>query len=196
MLLRPDDRVILMSGLPASGKTTTAQHLHASLGGVLIRQCDVYARLGIDLPAWVRRTEGFTRDVRAYERVRDAAYTAMLDELRARLTGAMGADVCGAPRVVVDAVHGEIAKRRAIYDVCQAYACRPIVVWCRCDDPNEIRRRITARVGRDGPEHEANDLAVYDHLRSLWQPPCEERLPDGTSIPVMVYDTVRDVWSP
>ena len=89
-------RVVLMSGLPASGKTTTALRLHARLGGVLIRQCDVYARLGIDLRAWARRTAGFTRDVDAYERVRDAAYVVMLDELRAALAQ-------GARRVVIDA---------------------------------------------------------------------------------------------
>jgi len=52
-----------MCGLPASGKTTTAERLHAHAGGVLIRSCDVYQELGISLPDWVRRTEGFTRDV-------------------------------------------------------------------------------------------------------------------------------------
>jgi hypothetical protein len=66
--------VLLMSGLPACGKTTMAERLSARLGAVLIRQCDVYARLGIDLRSWIRRTEGFTRDVAAYERLRDDAY--------------------------------------------------------------------------------------------------------------------------
>ena len=36
-----------MCGLPASGKTTTAERWHARLGGVLIRSCDVYQALGI-----------------------------------------------------------------------------------------------------------------------------------------------------
>src|ERR1051325_1496033 len=187
MLLGPENRVILMSGLPASGKTTTAQRLHASLGGVLIRQCDVYARLGIHLRDWVRKTGGFTRDVAAYERVRDAAYAAMLDELRAGLAS-------DAPRVLVDAVHGETEKRRATYEVCRAYGVRPLVVWCRCDDPDEIRQRFAARVERDDPEHEASDLSVDRHIRSLWQAPVCETLADGTLVPVMVHDTSEEAW--
>jgi len=181
MLSRSVDPIILMSGLPASGKTTTAQRLHARLGGVLIRQCDVYDRLGIDLRVWVRRTAGFTRDVAAYERVRDEAYAAMLEELRAALS-------CGTP-VVVDAVHGEVAKRQAIYALCVARTRRPVVVWCRCDDPDEVRRRFAERVGRGDPEHEASDLSIYDHVRSLWQAPLDDRLPDGSTVPVVVYDT-------
>lgn len=172
----------------ASGKTTTAQRLHARLGGVLIRQCNVYERLGIDLRAWARRTAGFTRDVGAYERARDAAYVVMLDELRAALAG-------GGPRVVVDAIHGELAKRRAIYEVRHAHACRPLVVWCRCDDPDEVRRRFAARAGCAEPEHEASELSVYRHIRSLWQAPLGDRTPGGAAVPVVVYDTVRDAWS-
>src|SRR5262245_25892830 len=62
--------VVLMAGLPASGKTTTAARLHAMVGGELIRSCDVYQALGIDLPEWVRRTRGFTVNVTAYDRAR------------------------------------------------------------------------------------------------------------------------------
>ena len=44
--------VIMMCGLPASGKTTTAVRLHAQRDGVLIRSCDIYQELGIVLPEW------------------------------------------------------------------------------------------------------------------------------------------------
>lgn len=47
----------MTSGLPASGKTTTAMRLHAELGGVLIRSCDIYQELGIVLSEWVERTQ-------------------------------------------------------------------------------------------------------------------------------------------
>jgi adenylylsulfate kinase-like enzyme len=59
--------VVLLAGLPASGKTTTAHRVHHSLGGVLIRSCDVYHMLGISVPEWVRRTRGFSENARAYE---------------------------------------------------------------------------------------------------------------------------------
>ena len=42
----PRGSVVMMCGLPASGKTTTAERLHGYAGGVLIRSCDVYKELG------------------------------------------------------------------------------------------------------------------------------------------------------
>jgi hypothetical protein len=54
---------------------------------------------------------------------------------------------------------------------------------------------MAGRVGRPDPEHEASDVSVYEHVRSLWQPPLDERAPDGSALPVLVYDTVRDAWS-
>jgi len=65
-LAMPRASVVMMCGLPASGKTTTAGHLHSYAGGALIRSCDVYADLGIRLPDWVARTRGFTIDVHEY----------------------------------------------------------------------------------------------------------------------------------
>src|SRR5258706_15374021 len=107
-----------MSGLPASGKTTTAARLQRELGAVLIRSCDVYADLGIDLPAWVRRTEGFTRDVAGYEAARDAAY----DEMLRRLDRALDA---GREAVIIDAVHGEREKRQVVYEAALKRGRRP-----------------------------------------------------------------------
>jgi predicted kinase len=169
--------VLLMCGLPASGKTSTAMRLHAALGGVLIRSCDVYADLGIDLPAWVRRTRGFTLDPAAYERVRDGAYRELARRLDAAL--ATTTDI-----VVVDAVHGEADKRRALYAVCEAHRRRPALLWCRCDDPDEVRWRFAKRRGRERQaEHEASDLSVFRHIAGLWDDPAA----DG--VPLATYDT-------
>src|SRR5262244_1393977 len=132
--------VVLMCGLPAAGKTTTAERLHAGLGGVLIRSCDVYQELGISLPDWVQRTRGFTHDVTAYEQARDAAYARMRGLLECHLT-------TGAELVIIDAVHGEPAKRRAVFHVCAAFGADPLLVWCRCNDQKETERRIMRRRG-------------------------------------------------
>lgn len=175
--------VVLMCGLPASGKTTTAERIHASAGGVLIRSCDVFADLGISLPDWVRKTRGLTQDVRAYERVRDEAYR----EMARRLERALGA---GEPFVIVDAVHGEGDKREAVYRVCAAFGAAPLVLWCRCDDFEETTRRFARREGRehDGPS-EASDLSVFRHIASLWKDPVGDRLPTGQDVPVAIVDT-------
>lgn len=174
---------MVMCGLPASGKTTTAGRLHRSLGGLLIRSCDVYADLGISLPAWVRRTRGFTERVDDYARRRDAAYAEMARRLEAGLAA-------GATPVIVDAVHGEPDKRAAVYAGCRARGASPLLVWCRCDDPAETERRVLARRGRESePEHEAADLSVVRHLSALWRDPTADAR-GAPPVPVLVYDTL------
>jgi predicted kinase len=182
----PSRVVVVMAGLPATGKTTTAQRLHAQLGGMLIRSCDVYAELGISLPAWVERTAGFTREVSGYDAARDEAYT----EMGRRLHQGLAA---GADPVIVDAVHGERDRRRAVQAICQAHGATAVVVLCRCDDLQEIERRFAARRGREHErEYEASDLAVYRDIRRRWQDPSGDRpVP-----PIVVVETVREVISP
>jgi predicted kinase len=178
--------VVLMAGLPATGKTTTARRLHAAAGGVLIRSCDVYQALGISLPAWVARTAGFTVGVQAYDRVRDRAY----EEMARRLDAGLAA---GADPVVVDAVHGEPEKRQTVYEVCGRHRAAPVVVLCLCDDLAEIERRLAARRGREGePEHEASDLAVYRDIQRRWRDPRDDALPGGRGPACLTYDTLRN----
>jgi predicted kinase len=178
----PHGSVVMMCGLPASGKTTTAERLHGSTGGVLIRSCDVYQELGISLPDWVRRTDGFTRDVTAYERARDAAYARMLSLVKAHLTA-------GSRLVIVDAVHGESGKRKAVFEVCAAHEADPLLLWCQCEDRTEIERRLGMRRGRESePECEASDWSVFEHLARLWEAPSQERS-QSNAVPILSYDT-------
>ncbi len=175
-----------MSGLPASGKTSTAGCLHAALGGTLIRSCDVYQRLGIRLSEWVAATRGFTEGVEAYEQVRDHAYEEMARLLEETL-------VAGASLVIVDAVHGELPKRQAVYGICLTLSATPVIVLCECDDWRETERRFAARRGREGePEHEASDLAVYRDIKRRWQHPAADTLPDGRAPTILGVDTLRN----
>jgi len=148
----------------------------------LIRSCDVYEELGISLPGWVRRTAGFTKDVEAYERVRDRAYRRMLDLLVEQL-------MAGSRIVVLDAVHGEVEKRRAVFDVCATHDAEALLLWCRCEDRIETERRLSSRLGRETePEREASDPSVFDHLARLWEDPVDERC-GSKIVPVLTYDT-------
>jgi len=180
----------MMCGLPASGKTTIGTQLATHLGGVIIRSCDVYRDLGISLPAWVHRTRRFTEHVADYERERDRAYEAMARRLRATLAAS--------PRViVVDAVHGERAKRQVVYEICAAQGLTPTILWCQCEDMNEIRRRFALRVDHESePEHEASDLSVFQHIRSLWEAPDKDRLPSGPPVPIVSCDTLHRACRP
>lgn len=178
--------VLLMCGLPASGKTTTAERIHAHAGGVLIRSCDVYHSLGISLPDWVRRTKGFTQRVAEYERERDRAYGEIARRLERTLGSALGL-------IVVDAVHGERAKREMVYRLCRAHGRTPILVWCRCDDGEEIRRRFQRRQGQESePENEASDLSVFFHIAGLWEDPRD----DPDPVPMVIHDTLRGEVGP
>ena len=174
-----------MCGMPASGKTTAAARLHAVGGGVLIRSCDVFQDLGIDVPAWVVRTRGFTHDVDAFKRLRVAAYV----EMERRLADALAQ---GTSLVILDAVHGARASREGVYAVCERFGATPVVVWCRCDDLDEIARRLAARRGREQePEHEASDLSVYKNVADHWQDPTGDRQPNGAPVPLAIFDTQR-----
>src|SRR5258705_12499417 len=103
--------VLVMCGLPASGKTTAAERIHLNSGGVLVRSCDVYRSLRISLPDWARRTAGSTRHLAPYLRERDRAYVEMSRRLEQALTS-------GADRVILAAVHAGRAKPRSVYGLC------------------------------------------------------------------------------
>jgi predicted kinase len=184
--MTPPAAVVMMCGLPASGKTTTAGRLHAHAGGVLIRSCDVYARLGIDLPDWVARTRGFTVNVGRYDRVRDHAYVEIARGLEA------GLEVGGL--VVLDAVYGESAKRAAVYAICRARGAALAVCHCRCDDPDEVARRLDRRRGRERvPEHEASDRSVWRDIARRWEDPHADRFTDDGGAPAIVtVDTLGE----
>jgi predicted kinase len=176
---------LMMCGLPASGKTTTAMRLHAQLGGDLIRSCDIYQELGIVLPEWVRRTAGFTRNVSDYDSVRDRAYAEMARRADLRLAR-------GTPLVIIDAVHGERMKRQRLYEICAARGAAPILVECRCDDFEEVQRRFRAREGHEtDPQQEASDLSVCRDIRRRWESPGEDKLSADAPPTILIYDTLN-----
>jgi predicted kinase len=177
--------VVMMCGLPASGKTTTAGRLHAHASGVLIRSCDVYADLSIRLPDWVERTAGFTANVHAYDQVRDRAYVEIAQRLERSLDSAR--------LVILDAVYGERAKRDAIYAIARERGVDVSLVHCRCDDMNEIARRLDARRGREViPEHEASDRAVFRDIARRWEDPGSDRLANGRPPAIVTVDTLAE----
>jgi predicted kinase len=177
--------VVMMCGLPASGKTTTAGQLHSYAGGVLIRSCDVYRDLGIQLPEWIVRTRGFTIDVHEYDQVRDRAY----EEIARRLEHHSRS----AGLVILDAVYGERAKRSVIYAICRARRAEVTLIHCRCDAPTETARRFDRRRGRENvPEHEASDWSVFRDIERRWEDPHADISVGGGPPPIITVDTLRE----
>lgn len=181
--------VVMMCGLPASGKTTAAGRLHERLGGALIRSCDIYQELGIVVSDWVRRTNGFT-DLAEYDRLRDQAYLRMAQMADGMLSA-------GCPLVFIDFAHPDLAKRRVLYDICHKHEATVVVLICCCDDVREVQRRFQARRGREAePEHEASDLSVFDDINRRWQSPLSDTLSDGTQPTILLNDTFAGIVTP
>jgi predicted kinase len=182
--------LVMMCGLPASGKTTAAGCLFRRFGGVLVRSCDIYQELGIVVSEWVRHTRGFSLHLREYDRVRDEAYLRMEVRVDAALTN-------GCPWVIVDFAHPELAKRRTLYKLARHHGATLAVVLCRCDDLEEVKRRFSARRGREmDPEHEASDLAVFRDIKRRWQNPISDPLPHGIRRTLLLNDTAEGVVGP
>ena len=178
--------VVMMCGLPASGKTTIASRLHATAGGVLIRSCDVYADLGISLPYWVERTRGFTVGVHEYDALRDRAYVEIARRLERHLPHA--------GLVILDAVYGEREKREVVYAIARARGAAVTLLHCRCEDAGEVARRLERRRGRETtPEHEASDQSVFRDIQRRWEDPDADRFPEGGSPTIMTIDTRREL---
>lgn len=158
--------------------------LHEGLGGVLIRSCDIYEELGIVVSDWIRRTKGFTVNLGEYDRLRDEAYSRMW--LRADEEFA-----AGTPIVIIDFAHPDLKKRRMLYNICINRGAAPVLVLCRCNDFEEVRRRFSSRRGREAePEHEASDLSVLDDIRRRWENPLTDLLSNGNRPTIIMYDTV------
>ena len=176
--------LIMMCGLPASGKTTSSARLHASLGGVLIRSCDIYQELGIVVSEWVQRTKRFTAEIEKYNLLRDKAYLRMAGRAKEELEA-------GNSPVIIDFAHPDLEKRCKLYEVCLSCGATPVIVLCQCNDLEEVQRRFCARRGREAePENEASDLSVFEDMRRRWQSPLFDVLSDGNRPTIIKYDTV------
>ena len=98
----------------------------------------------------------------------------------------------GSPLVIIDAVHGERAKRQRLYEICSARGAMPILVICICADFTEVQRRFRAREGHEAdPEREASDLSVFYDIRRRWESPFEDKLSDGAPPVIISYDTLN-----
>lgn len=180
----PESNLVIMCGLPASGKTTTSVRLCAQLGGVLIRSCDIYQELGIVVSEWVSRTKGFTVGLGEYDRLRDLAYDRMAIRVDEFLTNRSS-------WVFVDFAHPDLNKRMVLYELCAGCRAHAVVLLCQCDDFREVQRRFSARRGREAqPEHEASDLSVYKDIQRRWQSPVSDVLSDGTRPTLLLHDTL------
>jgi uncharacterized protein len=151
--------LLLMTGLPGSGKSWLAAQLAAPLGAVLLRSDEVRKELAGLEPT--RRLEGTARERLYAQRMTDMT----CDELLRRARSAL---LAGYP-VILDGTYPNESRRGAAVNLAAAMGAHWAVVHTSAPLP-VIRRRLAARAGDAGEVSDA-DFMVYLRSRGSFQPP-------------------------
>jgi aminoglycoside phosphotransferase family enzyme/predicted kinase len=136
--------LVLVGGLPGTGKSTLARSLAGEAHCEVIRTDVVRKELtsgaGVYTEEWVRRT---------YDECRSRAETMLFE----------------GKRVVVDATFADEAERLAFLHAGAALSVPVVWFVCRASEPT-VRARLLARKG----DASDADFSVYETLRKRWDP--------------------------
>ncbi|MCB0219693.1 MAG: AAA family ATPase [Chrysiogenetes bacterium] len=147
--------LVLIGGLPGTGKSTLAHAAAEAFGFELIRS-DLVRK---ELAGLAPETPGT-----------DALYSAEMSERTykgcARRAGKI---LARGGRVIVDANFREEARRIPFVQLARECAARMLFAECRTPE-QAIRRRLEKR----GPDASDADWAVYRKLRDEWEPPAAQ----------------------
>lgn len=146
----PRPRLIVLAGLPGTGKSTLARRLAERTGGVWLRVDTIEAAL---LKAGVARS--FETGL--------AAYLVVVELAREQLR--LGRVV------IVDAVNGVEEARRWWRELAEACGAERFTVELVCRDPAEHRRRVEARAEPTPPLPSPTWAEVIDRTYVPWTEP-------------------------
>ena len=153
--------LLLLCGLPATGKTSFGRHLALPLCARLI-STDVERKLLAGLALRARSGGGFRAGLYSPERTRATYGSVLRKAVRTLLRGASA---------IVDANFPAAAQRRPFCDAAARLGVPWIVVHCTADEAT-VRARLAARSADPRAISDA-DLAVYEKVRAVFEPPDE-----------------------
>lgn len=147
-------RLIVVAGLPGTGKTTLAEHIVHSVGATVVSL------------AWVLGALRSTGTVDA-ARSPELAYELLsrVAEHQLRVGGS----------VVLDSMAGSTMIRERWRRLANDCGARLVIIECVCSDATLHRRRVEARRG-EIPDWPDPDWSHVEQMRSRYQPWHEERL--------------------
>jgi predicted kinase len=163
-------------GRPVSGKTTLARFVATTLGVQYVPEAALKRCL---------RPEYVTRDS-LDESLRDLGYRAAIEVARACLER-------GAP-ALVDASFHRRRRRQWFYDAISKTADGVVWLYCRCDDPAKVARRIEQRaLGPKSAETQADSMEVHRFIDAAFEEPVDDEFPAGLPVAIFRVDTDRNV---
>jgi predicted kinase len=145
----PRPALVVLSGLPGSGKSTVAHALREWVHAAVV-QSDVVRKLLFPVPHYTSEESVwvFTAIHRAVEQL-----------LRRHVS------------VILDATNLEERHRRSLEEIAKRAGARPLLVWVEASE-REIRRRLIARHRGNRASNDVSDadVAVYEELRRRVEP--------------------------
>jgi|SRR5579884_1712494 len=166
----PRPLLLLLGGLPASGKSTLARALAGRLALVPINSDVVRKRLA-GLAPTTRRGSGHDQGIYA-PAANAATYAALLTEARDWLGRGVS--------VALDASYRRAADRAAVRALAEELSVPWLAVECRAA-PAVTRARLAARAA-DATAVSDADWAIYERLAAEWEP--WDELPPGRHLVV------------
>ncbi len=163
--------VVIMSGLQACGKSTTAKVICRSTGFVLIANHHIRQQLPT-------KDELFA-----------PSHTLMVEDLAFAMAEA---ELSRSRSVVLDGMHITRRSRQRAYALALKYNAIPLVIECICPDIEEIRRRVENRAGNGDPEAEGNKMEYYWRTKALQESIGDDVLASGLRPAVITFDTLNN----
>lgn len=153
--------LVLMCGLPGTGKSSAARAIAGPLGAVVLRSDEIRKRLSGMAPTerWLGAIDGGIYT----EEVTERTYRELLAMARGHLEAGRG--------VIVDATFRSAAQRAPFLALADAIGVPGVVAHLTC--PEQVVEERLARRARDPGEVSDADMRVYRRMRAVFEAPAE-----------------------